>query len=183
MPAIASWLKSWPICSNSLAVRCSCWTRSASNWFRIRPTYGITPEEAEGLRISLSEGQVTRRFWQATEPVYFNDLNIAADPDAEELRQWFGKLKVKSVIGQTVWVGKQPVGIIFGFDKADGSRFAPEDSRLIAILATQASVAINNSRLFDQVQMDLEVKTALLQEINHRVRNNLASIVGSCPWS
>lgn len=142
------------------------------------PTYGITPEEADGLRVSLSEGQVTRRFWQATEPVYFNDLNIAADPEAEELRQWFGKLKVKSVIGQTVWVGKQPVGIIFGFDKTDGARFAPEDSRLIAILATQASVAINNSRLFDQVQMDLEVKTALLQEINHRVRNNLASIVG-----
>jgi len=48
----------------------------------------------------------------------------------------------------------------------------------IAILATQASVAINNSRLFDQVQLDLDVKTALLQEINHRVRNNLASIVG-----
>ncbi|HUZ77377.1 MAG TPA: histidine kinase dimerization/phosphoacceptor domain -containing protein [Chloroflexota bacterium] len=142
------------------------------------PTYGISPAEAEGLRISLSEGQLTRRFWQSTEPVYFNDLNISADPDAAELRQWFGSLKVKSVIGQTVWVGQQPVGIIFGFDKEDGSRFAPDDSRLIAILATQASVAINNSRLFDQVQMDLEVKTALLQEINHRVRNNLASIVG-----
>ncbi len=39
-------------------------------------------------------------------------------------------------------------------------------------------MAINNSRLFDQVQLDLDVKTALLQEINHRVRNNLASIVG-----
>ncbi|MDE3077035.1 MAG: GAF domain-containing protein [Chloroflexota bacterium] len=142
------------------------------------PAYGITPEEAAGLRISLTEGELTRRFWQSKEPVYFNDLNITADPDANELRQWFRHLKVKSVIGQTVWVGQQPVGILFGFDKLDGSRFGAEDSRLIAILATQASVAINNSRLFDQVQLDLEVKTSLLQEINHRVRNNLASIVG-----
>ncbi|HLG74021.1 MAG TPA: histidine kinase dimerization/phosphoacceptor domain -containing protein, partial [Chloroflexota bacterium] len=90
----------------------------------------------------------------------------------------FEHLHPKSVIVQTVWVSQQPVGIIFGFDKRDGSGFGAEDSRLIAILATQASVAINNSRLFDQVQLDLEVKTALLQEINHRVRNNLASIVG-----
>jgi two-component sensor histidine kinase len=142
------------------------------------PTYGITPDEAAGIRIPLSQDELSQRFWQSREPVYYNDVNVAADADAVRIREWFGHLKPKSVIVQTVWVGQQPVGIIFGFDKRDGSAFGAEDSRLIAILATQASVAINNSRLFDQVQLDLEVKTALLQEINHRVRNNLASIVG-----
>ncbi|MHB8619722.1 MAG: sensor histidine kinase [Chloroflexota bacterium] len=143
-----------------------------------QPAWGITPEEAEGLRIPLANGELTQRFWQSHDPLFYNDLSISADPDAEVLLRWFGPLAVHSVILQTIWVSQQPVGIIFGFDKRDGSRFEPEDSRLIAILATQASVAINNSRLFDQVQLDLEVKTALLQEINHRVRNNLAAIVG-----
>lgn len=142
------------------------------------PTYGISVEEAAGLRILLTQDELSQRFWQAREPVYYNDVNVAADADAVQVREWFENLHPKSVIVQTVWVGQQPVGIIFGFDKRDGSNFAAEDSRLIAILATQASVAINNSRLFDQVQLDLDVKTALLQEINHRVRNNLASIVG-----
>lgn len=142
------------------------------------PTYGISVDEARHLRILLSEDELSQRFWQAREPVYYNDVNVAADPDAAQIREWFSHLHPKSVIIQTVWVSRQPVGIIFGFDKRDGSAFGAEDSRLIAILATQASVAINNSRLFDQVQLDLDVKTALLQEINHRVRNNLASIVG-----
>jgi two-component sensor histidine kinase len=142
------------------------------------PTYGISVEETEGLRIPLSQDELSQRFWQSREPVYYNDVNVAADFDAGQIREWFGHLHPKSVIVQTVWVGQQPVGIIFGFEKRDGSGFGAEDSRLIAILATQASVAINNSRLFDQVQLDLDVKTALLQEINHRVRNNLASIVG-----
>jgi two-component system, sensor histidine kinase PdtaS len=142
------------------------------------PTYGISAEEADGLRILLSQDELSQRVWQSREPLYYNDVNVAADFDAAQIREWFGQLQPRSVIVQTVWVGQQPVGIIFGFDKRDGSGFGAEDSRLIAILATQASVAINNSRLFDQVQLDLEVKTALLQEINHRVRNNLASIVG-----
>lgn len=142
------------------------------------PTYGISSDEARQLRIRLSEDELSQRFWQAREPVYYNDVNVAADPDAVQIRDWFGHLHAKAVIVQTILVGQQPVGIIFGFDKRDGTGFGAEDSRLIAILATQASVAINNSRLFDQVQLDLEVKTALLQEINHRVRNNLASIVG-----
>ncbi|HEX6513846.1 MAG TPA: histidine kinase dimerization/phosphoacceptor domain -containing protein, partial [Chloroflexota bacterium] len=142
------------------------------------PTHGMSPEEAAGLRIPLSEDELSQRFWQSREPVYYNDVNVAPDTDAAQIRERFGHLDPKSVIVQTVWVGQQPVGIIFGFDKRDGSNFGAEDSRLIAIMATQASVAINNSRLFDQVQLDLEVKTALLQEINHRVRNNLASIVG-----
>jgi two-component system, sensor histidine kinase PdtaS len=142
------------------------------------PTYGISADEAKGLCMPLSEDELSQRFWQSREPVYYNDVNVAADPDAVQIRERFGRLKAKSVIVQTVWVSQQPVGIIFGFDKRDGTGFGAEDSRLIAILATQASVAINNSRLFDQVQLDLDVKTALLQEINHRVRNNLASIVG-----
>ncbi|MBV9119472.1 MAG: GAF domain-containing protein [Chloroflexi bacterium] len=142
------------------------------------PVYGISGGESLDLRIPLPEDELTQRFWQSREPVYYNDVNVAVDEDAAHIREWFGHLRPRSVIVQTIWVGQQPVGIIFGFDKRDGSNFGAEDSRLIAILATQASVAINNSRLFDQVQLDLDVKTALLQEINHRVRNNLASIVG-----
>ena len=100
------------------------------------PTYGLTADEAAGLRIPLSQDEISQRFWQSREPAYYNDVNVAADADAVHIREWFTALQPKSVIVQTVWVGQQPVGIIFGFDKRDGTGFDAEDSRLIAILAT-----------------------------------------------
>jgi hypothetical protein len=69
------------------------------------PTYGISAEEVQGLRIPISQDELSQRFWQSREPVYYNDVNVAADFDAAQIREWFGHLHPKSVIVQTVWVG------------------------------------------------------------------------------
>lgn len=56
--------------------------------------------------------------------------------------------------------------------------FNQEDVPIMESLATTAAIAIENARLFEQVLSDAETKTTLLYEINHRVKNNLASIIG-----
>ncbi|MCP4539410.1 MAG: sensor histidine kinase [Chloroflexi bacterium] len=46
------------------------------------------------------------------------------------------------------------------------------------MLAAQAAIAIRNARLHEQTLKDAETKATLLHEVNHRVRNNLTSIIG-----
>lgn len=50
-----------------------------------------------------------------------------------------------------------------------------EQLRLSAELATMVE---SNAQLYEQARDDADIKAALLQELNHRVRNNLAAISG-----
>src|SRR6185503_11413375 len=45
-------------------------------------------------------------------------------------------------------------------------------------LAATATIAIENARLYEQTRRDAETKAVLLQEVNHRTKNNLAAIIG-----
>lgn len=53
-----------------------------------------------------------------------------------------------------------------------------EELRIAELFATRAAVVIENTRLFEQTRRDADAKAMLLRELNHRVKNNLAAIVG-----
>jgi two-component sensor histidine kinase len=57
-------------------------------------------------------------------------------------------------------------------------RFTQTDLALLEPLATTAAMAIENARLYEQTRQDAETKAMLLREVNHRVKNNLAAIIG-----
>jgi PAS domain S-box-containing protein len=44
--------------------------------------------------------------------------------------------------------------------------------------ANSLAVAIRHARLYEQTRQDAETKAILLQEVNHRVKNNLSAIIG-----
>ena len=56
--------------------------------------------------------------------------------------------------------------------------FRVEETRLFEVMANRAALAIENAALNAQVEKDLEMKTLLLRELQHRVRNNLQAISG-----
>lgn len=56
--------------------------------------------------------------------------------------------------------------------------FGKEDILVIETLADQIAVAIENARLYEQVRRDAETRATLLHEVNHRVSNNLAALIG-----
>ena len=55
---------------------------------------------------------------------------------------------------------------------------SPEQMQLIVTFANEAAIALDNARLFEEVRSGLELKSLLLSELHHRVKNNLATVAG-----
>ncbi len=56
--------------------------------------------------------------------------------------------------------------------------FSERDRRLVTALANAAAVAIENARLYAETQERAQFLTAMVSEINHRVRNTLQAVAG-----
>ena len=69
------------------------------------------------------------------------------------------------------------IGVLEVVDTAP-NRFNSADVELLEPLAAMAAIAIENARLYEQARLDMSTKSILLDEINHRVKNNLTSIMG-----
>jgi two-component sensor histidine kinase len=59
-------------------------------------------------------------------------------------------------------------------ERAEG--FGPDQVDLLTIFADQAALAIENAGLYSELRRSLEMKSTLLQEMHHRVRNNLQAV-------
>jgi PAS domain S-box-containing protein len=86
-------------------------------------------------------------------------------------------LPLRSILTVPLRVKNGIIGVLQVMD-TQVDRFQPTDLRLAESLATTAAIAIENARLYEQTRQDAETKSVLLDEINHRVKNNLSAIIG-----
>jgi len=56
--------------------------------------------------------------------------------------------------------------------------FDRDDTRVVMALANTAAIAIENARLYEETQERAQFLTAMMSEINHRVRNTLQAVAG-----
>jgi two-component sensor histidine kinase len=74
-------------------------------------------------------------------------------------------------------VGGETIGMLILL-RANPGPFSTEQHSLSQLLAVRAAMAIENARLYERTRQDADTKAMLLRELNHRVKNNLAGIVG-----
>ncbi len=86
-------------------------------------------------------------------------------------------LEIRSLLGVPLRTKQTVIGVLEVVDIVP-HRFKPTDLTLVESLAATAAIAIENARLYEQTRQDAHAKTMLLQEVNHRVKNNLTAIIG-----
>ncbi len=86
-------------------------------------------------------------------------------------------LALRSILTVPLWVRQKVIGVLQVVD-TQVNRFDETDLTLLESLAVTAAIAIENARLYEQVRQDADAKATLLHEVNHRVKNNLAAIIG-----
>jgi K+-sensing histidine kinase KdpD len=86
-------------------------------------------------------------------------------------------VEMRSVLTVPLIVNHKVIGVLQATD-TEPNRFDPKDQRLLESMATPSAIAIDNARLYQQTQQDAITRAALLDEVNHRVKNNLTAILG-----
>ncbi|RME44257.1 MAG: GAF domain-containing protein [Chloroflexi bacterium] len=76
------------------------------------------------------------------------------------------------VTGQGKWFG------LLALADTRPRAFNQREISLVEIIARQAAVAIDNARLYKQAEQERDRQAMLLQEVRHRVKNNLQTMVG-----
>jgi len=87
------------------------------------------------------------------------------------------QLEIRSILSVPLKVKQHVIGVLQMVD-TQVNRFDAPDRALLESLAATAAIAIENARLYEQAQQDAQTKLNLLHEVNHRVKNNLAAIIG-----
>ena len=78
----------------------------------------------------------------------------------------------KTLLGVPLQVKGKTIGALEVLNPLDGHHFSDEDLKVITILATQAAVAIENARLFNQSDQ--------IADIIHELRTPITAIMGYC---
>ncbi len=94
---------------------------------------------------------------------------IAHDPGISE--------EIHSVLCVPLRVKEKTLGCICIYSN-HRHMLSHEQMQLVITFANEAAIAIENARLYEETRRGLELKSALLRELHHRVKNNLATVAG-----
>jgi len=103
--------------------------------------------------------------------------DIQSLPAPSPLEQALLAEGVRSYINVPLIVQAELIGSLNVGASSSGS-LNPDHLDIAEEVADSLAIAIQYARLFEQAQRDAETKARLLHEVNHRVKNNLAAIVG-----
>ena len=103
--------------------------------------------------------------------------DISADPRSSGFPS--GHAPMHSLLGVPIRLGDRQLGQIYLTEKIDAAEFTPDDEKVIEMLAAYAGVAIDNARLYEQLQEHDQTLTrrndqlALLNEIGAALASSL----------
>ena len=126
-------------------------TRLQGSTYRHVASYGLTPEEHEGAKrvpIEVNRSTVTGR--AVLERNIVRILDAKSDPDFH-FAAGLSKIGFRTLLGVPLLREGLPIGVIVLMRKTV-SAFTDKQIELLTTFADQAAIAIENVRLFDEVQ-------------------------------
>jgi PAS domain S-box-containing protein len=154
---------------------CSVWLADPDTGELVcRQARGPSSEVVRGWRLPPGQG--------LTGWVYQNERSLMVGDTRQDERH-FKEVdertgwELRSILSVPLRVKERTIGTLEVTD-TEADRFTPADLALVESLAATAAIAIENARLYDQARQDAETKAVLLNEVNHRVKNNLIAITG-----
>ena len=120
----------------------------------------------------VSKGQgLAGQAWEQGTAVVVEDFETWEGPERERSGGGW-----RSAIAAPIRWGETFLGVL-QFTAGVPGAFAKEEGALLAAFATQAAVAIKNAALLRQVRQEVSLKTTLLHDVNHRVKNHLIRLI------
>jgi signal transduction histidine kinase len=150
---------------------------------------GFSPEEwkeFEGAEIPLVEAGAMYKAYREEVPLVFNEQ----DPLPPELRlkRPYSELKVlraKSFLVVPMIARGRPVGLLGADNKHSGAPILPQTVELLQTFASHAAVAVENARLFQEIEekgrqlaIASKHKSQFLANMSHELRTPLNAILG-----
>ncbi|PLY02361.1 MAG: hypothetical protein C0624_08790 [Desulfuromonas sp.] len=109
---------------------------------------GIPQDLPGDFCIPLNPGSVSRWVIEQGEALLIQDINESKEFNHRSLLGF----DRESVMCAPLKIKNEAIGTLTIANKQDGSRFAQEDLEMVSTIAAQASVAINNARLYEEQQ-------------------------------
>ena len=155
---------------------------SASIWLLDRTTQEMVCQQASGPQASAVEG------WRLGQEQGFVGW-VAGHGESLLISDAFGDSRhftkvtestgilPRSVLSVPLKIKQEVTGVL-QVVSLETDRFESSDATLLESLAAVIAIVVENVQLYEQARQDAETKTLLLQEVNHRVKNNLMAIIG-----
>ena len=135
---------------------------------------GLTEEEVRRIGDLPTGKGILGTMLREGRPLRLPDLG--ADPRASGFPA--AHPPMRSFMGVPIRFEGRVLGSLYLTEKLGGGDFTDQDEQLLMAFAAHAAITLEQSRLVEQTREDAATKATLLRELHHRVRNNLASIVG-----
>ncbi len=144
--------------------------KEGSQYLTIVANHGLSEDYAKNMRVKLGDGPVGRAA-ELNRPVNVWDAHFELHPGEE----YYYNNQYRSAMCVPLAGARGVLGVICLYTQ-EQHHFNDEQLQIISAFADQAAIAIENARLYEEAQRGLSIKSTLLQEMHHRVRNNLQTV-------